>query len=98
MKDDPRRHDADAEPEELPIPHPGSAGRNIGLARRVESGQPEENQSDRDRNQLPVDGRGPHGPGASTAESVAAWAAAESASSSTAWGRLSPGVTDSSWS
>src|SRR3954467_2980386 len=97
VENDPRPDDAKTEPEELVVPSPGGPSRDVCLTRRVQGREPKEDQPERHRDQLPVYARRSHGPGAS-AESAGVWIAAESGSSSSGWGVLSPGLTDSSLS
>src|SRR3954463_2507081 len=97
VENDPRPDYAKTEPEELVVPYPGGPSRDVGLTRRVQGGEPKEDQPERHRDQLPVYARRPHGPGASL-ESAGVWTVAESGSSSSGCGVLSPGVTDSSCS
>ena len=49
IEDDPARHDADSEPDELAMPHSGSPGRHVRLAGRVQGGQAEQHQGQGDQ-------------------------------------------------
>src|SRR4029450_299098 len=61
VEDDPGRNDPDSDPDELAIPHPGSPGGDVSLSGRIEYGQPEQDQSQADRDQLAINGRSSHG-------------------------------------